>query len=130
MVRSPFFLTVFITGCIASLVLLLIPTYMWPLNLSVLFEKYRWLDDVAHSSLFFSMFMGIQLSVYLSRRKTVVALLFFAIGTELAQESMANDRMASMSDVYADLSGILAGLFIVSMLCRAGKAGFAVCQQR
>ncbi|MEG3764997.1 VanZ family protein [Alteromonas sp. 14N.309.X.WAT.G.H12] len=115
MIRSPLLFKCLLMVLMVSFALLFLPTTLWPFDLSTAFNKYSWLDDVAHATLFSVLCLGVQSSLFLSRRKTVFGLLFFAIVTEVVQGTISSGRTASVSDVIADFSGIVIGLALFKL---------------
>ena len=79
-------------------------------------------DKIWHFSAFLALSVG-GLAMFSSRKKTVVLVLFlFGVGAEFLQGTELLPRRAfSLTDIAADVGGLLGGYFIFIWRCR-GKA--------
>ncbi len=89
------------------LLALITPTSLYPESVAMLFYQFKWLDELAHLSLFFTLACFFKIAGC-SWRRTVIVLFLFTWGTEFGQHF--SGRMASISDVFFDIAGIALGL--------------------
>lgn len=116
MVRSPFLFVLLVAFSGLAVTSLLMPSHLFPHQVSILFAKYHWIDDVAHSTLFFALYMFIHWSLTLQKWNIAIALTVMAVLSELAQGWLSVSRVASVPDVISDMVGIFFGLLLVNAL--------------
>ena len=116
MIRSPFLFLSLVAFSALAATSLLMPSHLFPHQFAILFAKYHWFDDVAHSTLFFALYMFMHWSLTLQKWNIAVALTVVAVLSELAQGWLSVSRVASVPDAISDMVGIFFGLLLVNAL--------------
>lgn len=112
MIKNKICFSIMICLMIIGYMLLTLPMDGFSNSIRSMFHTYRWLDKVAHFTLFASLTLFVQLSFNIRRRILLCLVCFAAGGAELMQ--MFSLRTVSLFDFVANISGVFVVFFIIN----------------